>query len=86
MAGKEIAVKKYVVKLGAEERERLKALVHSGKSPFHSVRPPAVSSTPIDQMLRNGLASSIRTPISLGMYRLRETSAPSRSRTSQRAS
>ena len=32
MAGKEIAVKKYVVKLGAEERERLKTLVHSGKS------------------------------------------------------
>lgn len=33
MAGKEIAVKKYVVKLGAEERDRLEALIHSGKSP-----------------------------------------------------
>ena len=33
MAGKEIAVKKYVVKLGAEERERLEALVRAGKSP-----------------------------------------------------
>ena len=32
MAGKEIAVKRYVVRLSAEERERLKALVHSGKS------------------------------------------------------
>jgi hypothetical protein len=32
VAGKEIAVKKYVVKFGAEERERLKALVHSGES------------------------------------------------------
>ena len=32
MAGKEIAVKKYVVELSAEERERLKALVHSGES------------------------------------------------------
>ena len=31
MGGKEIAVKKYVVKLSAEERERLEALVRSGK-------------------------------------------------------
>jgi hypothetical protein len=29
---KEIAVKKYVVKLSAEERERLEALIHAGKS------------------------------------------------------
>lgn len=33
MAGKEIAVKKYVVKLSAEERARLEALIHAGKSP-----------------------------------------------------
>jgi hypothetical protein len=33
VAGKEIAVKKYVVKLGAKERERLEALVRAGKSP-----------------------------------------------------
>ena len=33
MAGKEIAVKKYVVRLSGEERERLEALMHSGKSP-----------------------------------------------------
>ena len=33
MAGREIAVRKYVVKLSAEERERLEALVRSGKSP-----------------------------------------------------
>ena len=32
MARKEIAVKKYVVKLGAEEREQLEALIHAGKS------------------------------------------------------
>ena len=32
MAGKEIAVKKYVVKLSAEERDRLEALIHSSKS------------------------------------------------------
>ena len=32
MAGKEIAVKKYVVKLSAEERDRLEALIHAGKS------------------------------------------------------
>ena len=33
MAGKEIAVKKYVVRLSGEERERLEALTYSGKSP-----------------------------------------------------
>jgi poly-gamma-glutamate capsule biosynthesis protein CapA/YwtB (metallophosphatase superfamily) len=33
VAAKEIAVKKYVVKLSAEEREQLKALVHAGKHP-----------------------------------------------------
>jgi hypothetical protein len=32
VAGKEIAVKKYVVKLGTEERQRLEALVRTGKS------------------------------------------------------
>ena len=32
MAGKEIAVKKYVVKLSAEERERLEGLIRAGKS------------------------------------------------------
>lgn len=31
MAAKEIAVKKYVVKLSAEEREQLWALIHTGK-------------------------------------------------------
>jgi hypothetical protein len=35
VAGKEIAVKKYVVKLSAEEREQLETLIHSGK---HSAR------------------------------------------------
>jgi hypothetical protein len=33
MAGKEIAVKKYVVQLSADERERLEALTRKGKSP-----------------------------------------------------
>ena len=32
MAKKEIAVKKYVVKLSAEERKRLEALIHAGKN------------------------------------------------------
>ena len=35
MAGKEIAVKKYVVKLSVEERERLETLIRGGK---HSAR------------------------------------------------
>ena len=33
MAAKEIAVKKYVVKLSEAERERLQALINKGKSP-----------------------------------------------------
>ncbi len=33
MAGKEIAVKRYVVRLSGEERERLEALLRKGKSP-----------------------------------------------------
>ena len=33
VAGKEIAVKKYVVKLSAEERERLEATIFAGKHP-----------------------------------------------------
>ena len=32
MSKKEVAVKKHVVKLSAEERERLEALIHTGKS------------------------------------------------------
>ena len=31
MAGKEIVVKKYVVRLGAEERDRLDELIRKGK-------------------------------------------------------
>ena len=38
MAGKEIAVKKYVVRLRAEERERLEALTRAGKSPAQLLR------------------------------------------------
>jgi hypothetical protein len=33
MAGKEISVKKYAVRLSAEEREQLEALIRKGKSP-----------------------------------------------------
>ena len=33
MTAKQIAVKKYVVKLSGEERERLTALIHAGKHP-----------------------------------------------------
>ena len=33
MATKEVAVKKYVVRLSAEERARLEDLVHAGKRP-----------------------------------------------------
>ena len=33
MAAKEISVKKYVVRLSGDERERLEALIRKGKSP-----------------------------------------------------
>ena len=33
MAGKDISVKKYVVRLSAGEREHLQALIRKGKSP-----------------------------------------------------
>jgi hypothetical protein len=36
VAGKEISVKKYVVKLSAEERERLEAMICAGKHPAQS--------------------------------------------------
>jgi hypothetical protein len=38
VAGKEIAVKKYVVRLSGEERERLAALTRTGKSPAQLLR------------------------------------------------
>ena len=37
MAEKEISVKKYVVRLSGEERERLETLIRKGKSPARQV-------------------------------------------------
>ena len=37
MAAKEISVKKYVVRLSGEERERLETLIRKGKSPVRRV-------------------------------------------------
>src|SRR2546427_13239574 len=37
MAAKEISVKKYVVRLSGEERERLETLIREGKSPARRV-------------------------------------------------
>ena len=37
MAGKEISVKKYVVKLRGEEREQLEVLIRKGKGPARSL-------------------------------------------------
>jgi hypothetical protein len=39
MAAKEISVKKYVVRLSGEERERLETLLRKGKSPARRSRP-----------------------------------------------
>jgi hypothetical protein len=38
MAGKEISVKKYVVRLSGEERQQLEELIRKGKSPARRVR------------------------------------------------
>ena len=38
MAAKEISVKKYVVRLSGEERERLETLIRKGKSPARRIR------------------------------------------------
>src|SRR5260370_32415542 len=37
VAGREISVKKYVVRLSAEERERLEAMICAGKHPAQSL-------------------------------------------------
>ena len=37
MAGREISVKKYVVKLSAEEREQLETMICAGKHPAQSL-------------------------------------------------
>ena len=37
MAGKEISVKKYVVRLSGEERQQLEELIRKGKSPARRV-------------------------------------------------
>ena len=36
MAAKEILVKRYVVRLSADEREQLEALIRKGKKPQHN--------------------------------------------------
>ena len=43
MAVKEISVKKYVVWLSGEERERLEALLRKGKSPAHRMLKARIS-------------------------------------------
>jgi len=43
VAGKEIAVKKYVVRLSGEERERLESLVRAGKSPAQRLTKARIS-------------------------------------------
>jgi hypothetical protein len=47
VAKKDIAVKKYVVKLSDEERERLETLIHSGKSSAQTlniiITPPTIT-------------------------------------------
>ena len=53
MAGKEIAVKKYVVRLTSEERDRLEALVHAGKSPAQlSTRARILLKADVPQVLK----------------------------------
>jgi len=43
MAAKEIAVKKYVVRLSRAERERLERMIHSGKHPAQRLMKPSLA-------------------------------------------
>jgi hypothetical protein len=54
MAAKEISVKKYVVRLSGEERERLETLIRKAKSPASLTAPPSPPS------IYKGLSASVQ--------------------------
>jgi poly-gamma-glutamate capsule biosynthesis protein CapA/YwtB (metallophosphatase superfamily) len=74
MVARDIAVKKYVVKLSADERERLESLIHSGKHPAQKLTRARIllkadaspageawSDSRIASALNTGLATIART-------------------------
>src|SRR4051794_37816764 len=74
MVAREIAVKKYVVKLSADEREQLESLIHGGKHPAQKLTKARIllkadaspageawSDSRIASPLNTGLATSART-------------------------
>src|SRR6266446_1688494 len=58
MAAKEISVKKYVVRLSGEERERLETLIRKGKSPARRVLKARILLRPMSRKLAKGGATS----------------------------
>src|SRR5215212_10745291 len=74
MVAREIAVKKYVVKLSADEREQLESLIHGGKHPAQKLTKARIllkvdaspageawSDSRIASALNTGLATIART-------------------------
>src|SRR5215831_3125092 len=58
MAAKEISVKKYVVRLSGEERERLETLIRKGKSPARRVLKARILLRPMSRKLAKGGATT----------------------------
>lgn len=71
MAGKEIAVKKYVVRLSAEEREQLQALLHKGKSPAKRLLKARILSEAGEGWSDSKIITALDTSASM-VYRLRK--------------
>lgn len=61
MANKEIVVKKYVVKLNAEGRERLEALIYAGKSSAQMLTKARKPRQTITRNERVGRAADLQT-------------------------
>jgi hypothetical protein len=63
MAAKEISVKKYVVRLSGEERERLEALLRKGKSPAQRMLKARI-------LLKADVSEAVKAGVTAGSSRL----------------
>ena len=71
MAGKEISVKKYVVRLSGEERERLEALLRKGKSAAQQQLKARIYSEAGDGWSDSRIIEALETSASM-VYRVRK--------------
>src|SRR6202011_2074375 len=75
MAAKEISVKRYVVRLSAEEREQLEALIRKGKSPAQRLLKARILKADVSQAGEgwsdNRIIKALETSISM-VYRVRK--------------